>query len=30
YYLNDFEKRLADLSRFRAMRDFMRGLSDAA
>lgn len=30
YYLNDFEKRLADLRRFRAMRDFMRGLSDAA
>lgn len=30
YYLNGFEKRLADLRRFRAMRDFMRGLSDAA
>lgn len=30
YYLNGFEKRLADLRRFRAMRDFMKGLSDAA
>lgn len=30
YFLNGFEKRLADLRRFRAMRDFMRGLSDAA
>lgn len=30
YYLNDFEKRLADLRRFRAMRDFMRGLQEAA
>jgi hypothetical protein len=24
YYLNAFEKRLADLRRFRAMRDFLR------
>lgn len=30
YYLNDFEKRLADLTRFRAMRDFMRGIQEAA
>ncbi|WP_371334403.1 N-6 DNA methylase [Klebsiella quasipneumoniae] len=30
YYLNDFEKRLADLRRFRAMRDFMRGIQEAA
>lgn len=30
YHLNDFEKRLADLRRFKAMRDFMRGLSDVA
>lgn len=30
YYLNDFEKRLADLNRFRAMRDFMRGIQEAA
>ena len=30
YYLNDFEKRLADLVRFRAMRDFMRGIQEAA
>jgi len=30
YYLNDFEKRLADLNRFRAMRDFMRGIQQAA
>ncbi|CAM6504545.1 SAM-dependent DNA methyltransferase [Klebsiella pneumoniae] len=30
FYLNDFEKRLADLRRFRAMRDFMRGIQEAA
>ncbi len=30
YYLNDSEKRLADLTRFRAMRDFMRGIQEAA
>ncbi|MBC6504479.1 SAM-dependent DNA methyltransferase [Citrobacter freundii] len=30
YYLNDFEKRLADLKRHRAMLAFMRGLPDAA
>jgi hypothetical protein len=30
YYLNGFEKRLADLRRFRAMRDFMRGIQEAA
>ncbi|EJE0351074.1 SAM-dependent DNA methyltransferase [Escherichia coli] len=30
YYLNDFEKRLADLRRFRAMRDFMRSIQEAA
>ncbi|MFK3708730.1 hypothetical protein ACI2JR_28125 [Klebsiella sp. NPDC088457] len=30
YYLNDFEKRLADLGRFRAMRDFLRGIQEAA
>ena len=30
YYLNDFEKRLADLNQFRAMRDFMRGIQEAA
>ena len=30
YYLNDFEKRLADLRRFRAMRDFIRGIPEAA
>ncbi|WP_375315010.1 N-6 DNA methylase [Klebsiella pneumoniae] len=30
YYLNDFEKRLGDLRRFRAMRDFMRGIPEAA
>ncbi|SQM11557.1 Type I restriction-modification system methyltransferase subunit [Escherichia coli] len=30
YYLNDFEKRLADLHRFRAMRDFMRRKQEAA
>lgn len=29
-HLNDFEKRLADLNRFRAMRDFMRGIPEAA
>ena len=30
YYLNAFEKRLADLRRFRAMRDFLRGIQEAA
>ncbi|AQV28313.1 Uncharacterised protein [Enterobacter kobei] len=30
YYLNGFEKRLADLRRLRAMRDFMRGIQEAA
>ena len=30
FYLNDFEKRLADLRRFRSLRDFMRGIQEAA
>ena len=30
YYMNAFEKRLADLRRFRAMRDFLRGIQEAA
>lgn len=30
YYFNDFEKRLADLNRYRVMRDFMRGIREAA
>lgn len=30
YYLNEFEKRLADQNRYRAMRDFMRGIPEAA
>ena len=30
FYLNDFEKRLADLRRFRSMRDFVRGIQGAA
>ncbi|EAM2857756.1 SAM-dependent DNA methyltransferase, partial [Salmonella enterica] len=30
YYFNDFDKRLEDLNRYRAMRDFMRGLPEAA
>lgn len=30
YYLNDFEKRLADLRRFRSMRDFLRRIQEAA
>ncbi|PJX30477.1 N-6 DNA methylase [Klebsiella sp. A-Nf5] len=30
YYLNDFEKRLADLNRYRGMLEFMRGIPEAA
>lgn len=30
YYFNDFEKRLADLNRYRAMLEFMRGIQEAA
>lgn len=30
YYFNDFEKRLADLNRYRAMLEFMRGIPEAA
>lgn len=30
YYLNEFEKRLAEQRRFTAMRDFIRGMSEAA
>lgn len=30
YYLNEFEKRLADQNRYRAMLDFMRGIQEAA
>lgn len=30
YYLNEFEKRLADQNRYRAMLEFMRGIPEAA
>lgn len=30
YYLNEFEKRLADQNRYRAMMEFMRGIPEAA
>lgn len=30
YYINDFEKRLDDQRRFRTMREFMRGMTEAA
>ncbi|MHB5131194.1 N-6 DNA methylase [Klebsiella pneumoniae] len=30
YYLNEFEKRLADQNRYRAMLEFMRGIQEAA
>jgi len=30
YYINNFEKRQDDQRRFRTMREFMRGMTEAA